>query len=69
VSLAEDVQPDSYRGCFWPVEDVYAGRSRQCGNGGSRSYGYMAFCHVHERKFLDTVMSQVEETPSSGDGL
>lgn len=64
MSLMEDAQPDSYRGCFWLVEDFLTGHSRPCGHNGSRYYGpHMAFCHVHEKKFVDAILGEVEDDP------
>jgi hypothetical protein len=61
--------PDSSRGCFWHVRDPLAGY-RQCGNGGTRHYGpEMAFCSPHERRFLASVLAEIEENPPFRDRL
>lgn len=67
MSLTGEIQGEapewaqSYRGCFWLVNDLLDGK-RPCGNSGTNHFGpHMAFCGIHERKFVDAVMIEIEE--------
>lgn len=57
---------NSYRGCFWLVDDA----SRPCGNSATFYYGPdLAFCHVHDKKFLAAILSEIREAPKFRDNL
>lgn len=51
--------------CFWFVEMA----SRPCGNPGTAHYGDMTFCHIHAKKFRDTILWQIEEAPEFRDEM
>jgi T5orf172 domain len=56
--------PGARSGCFWLVEDLSAGRNRPCGNNASYYYGpHLAFCNVHEKKFLTAILYGLEDDP------
>ena len=55
----------SRQGCFWLVNDG----ERPCGNHGTADFGSMTFCHVHERKFLDSLIAEIQENPRFRDSL
>jgi hypothetical protein len=56
---------ESRQGCFWLVNDG----ERLCRMNSTTDFGAMAFCHVHEKKFLDSLVIEIQENPRFRDRL
>jgi hypothetical protein len=50
---------ESRRGCYWLVNDG----ERPCGMRATTDIGLMDFCHVHEKKFMDSLIIEIQENP------
>jgi T5orf172 domain len=65
-----DAEPPAFaslpRGCFWRVEDA----TRPCAKRASTYYGHeLAFCHIHDKKFMLDIFREIREAPEFRDTL